>query len=189
LVSAAPLPYDNTWRARLHNTKPWIRRSPMDENLKPDSKGIKKVIFCCGHASQVELQAPVQPLESADTANFHKHDEMQSVHRIDHDFKARVEELCAVGVKPKQIMQQLLEDGTWGTLDDRVEQQVIGIRKRFFTSRTPLGRKNTYADLLQWFKQIEVRHTHTMYSALPPCIWFAPLSTHVSTLTAPRVPL
>ena len=163
LVSTTPPPYDNTWRARLHNdTKPWIRRSPMDENLKPDSKGIKKVIFCCGHASQVELQAPVQPLESADTANFHKHDEMQSVHRIDHDFKARVEELCAVGVKPKQIMQQLLEDGRWGTLDDRVEQQVIGIRKRFFSSRTPLGRKNTYADLLQWFKQIEVRHTHTM---------------------------
>ena len=30
---------------------------------------------------------------------------------------------------------------------------------------------------------------HTMYSALPPCIWFAPLSTHVSTLTVPRVPL
>ena len=111
------------------------------------------------------------------------------MHRIDHDFKDRVEELCALGIKPKQIMQQLLEDGRWGTLDDRVEQQVIGIRKRFFTSRTPLGRKNTYADLLQWFKQIEVRHTHIMYSALPPCIWFAPLSTHVSTLAVPRVPL
>ena len=71
LVSTTPPPYDNTWRARLHNdTKPWIRRSPMDENLKPDSKGIKKVIFCCGHASQVELQAPVQPLECADTASW-----------------------------------------------------------------------------------------------------------------------
>jgi hypothetical protein len=114
---------------------------------------------------EVELQAPVQPLECPDTANFHKHDEVQSVHRIDHDFKARVEELCAVGVKPKQIMQQLLQDGRWGTLDDRVEQQVIGIRKRFFTSRTPLGRKNTYADLLQWFKQIEVRHTHHVLCA------------------------
>ena len=53
LVSTKPPPYDNTWRARLHNnTKPWIRRSPKDENLKPDSKGTKKVIFCCGHASQ-----------------------------------------------------------------------------------------------------------------------------------------
>jgi hypothetical protein len=65
------------------------------------------VIHPDGH---VELQAPVQPLESPDTANFHKHDEVQSVHRIDHDFKARVEELCAVGVKPKQIMQQLLQE-------------------------------------------------------------------------------
>jgi hypothetical protein len=37
LVSTKPPPYDNTWRARLHNnTKPWIRRSPKDENLKPD---------------------------------------------------------------------------------------------------------------------------------------------------------
>ena len=104
-----------------------------------------------------------------------------STYVIIHPPEHRSYGMCAVGVKPKQIMQQLLEDGRWGTLDDRVEQQVIGIRKRFFSSRTPLGRKNTYADLLQWFKQIEVRHTHTMYSALPPCIWLAPLSTHVST--------
>ncbi len=59
---------------------------------------IRLVIHPDGH---VELQAPVQPLESPDTANFHKHDEVQSVHRIDHDFKARVEELCAVGVKSR----------------------------------------------------------------------------------------
>jgi hypothetical protein len=65
---------------------------------------------------QVELQAPVRPLECADNANFHKHDEVRSV---DHDLKARVEELCAVGVKPKQIMQQQLEDGAWGTLSGR----------------------------------------------------------------------
>ena len=53
LVSTKPPPYDNTWRARLHNdTKAWIRRSSKDENLRADSKGIKKVIFCCGHASK-----------------------------------------------------------------------------------------------------------------------------------------
>ena len=51
------------------------------------------------------------------------------MHRIDPAFKGRVEELCALGLKPKQIMQQLLEDATWGELDERVEKQVIGIRK------------------------------------------------------------
>ena len=41
----------------------------------------------------------------------------------------RHQEGGALGLKQKQIMQQLLQDGTWGELDERVEKQVIGIRK------------------------------------------------------------
>ena len=65
------------------------------------------------------------------------------------------------------IMQQLRQDGTWGELDERVEKQVIGIRKRFFACRTQDGRRNTtsYSDLLRWFAQIEVSRPHVLCAA------------------------
>ncbi len=128
---------------------------------------------------QVELQAPVPPMESPDTTKFHQHDFVQSMHRIDPAFKGRVEELCALGLKPKQIMQQLLQDGTLGELDKRVEKQVIGVRKRFFACRTPDGRTNTtsHSDLLRWFAQIEVHKSRY----LAP-VSSAPLLPHLSCI-------
>ena len=64
-------------------------------------------------------------------------------------------------------MQQLRQDGTWGELDERVEKQVIGIRKRFFACRTQDGRRNTtsYSDLLRWFAQIEVSRPRVLCAA------------------------
>ena len=47
LISTRPNRYDTSWIAQLWNEN-WIRRSPKDESLKPDSNGIKKVVFCCG---------------------------------------------------------------------------------------------------------------------------------------------
>ena len=98
-------------------------------------------------------------MENPDTTKFHHHELVQSTQHIDPMFKARVEELCGLGLKPKHMMQQLLKDATWGELDHKVEQQVIGIRKRFFACRTPVSSKNTYAELLRWFQQIEVRRS------------------------------
>ena len=47
LISTRPNRYDTSWIAQLWNEN-WIRRSPKDESLKPDSTGTKKVVFCCG---------------------------------------------------------------------------------------------------------------------------------------------
>ena len=78
-------------------------------------------------------------MENPDTTKFHHHELVQSTQHIDPMFKARVEELCGLGLKPKHMMQQLLKDAAWGELDHKVEQQVIGIRKRFFACRTPVS--------------------------------------------------
>ena len=43
LISTRPNRYDTSWIAQLWN-EIWIRRSPKDESLKPDSNGIKKVV-------------------------------------------------------------------------------------------------------------------------------------------------
>ena len=51
-ISTQPPRYTYGWKSKLYYEK-WIRRSPKDEKLKPDSRGIKKVVVCCASHTNI----------------------------------------------------------------------------------------------------------------------------------------